>query len=337
MSVAQNSAGPKSLAKSTWRQAVAPYEQPDLRRSVWQIVNSFGPYALLWWAMIASLSVSYWLTLALAALAAGFLVRIFIIAHDCGHQSFFRSRKANNALGPIASTLAFTPYGSWRYQHAVHHASAGDLDSRDLGDIWTLTVKEYRSAPFRKRVHYRSYRNPLIMFTIGPLVQFFVANRFYRRGATAAERRSIVRTNVALAAIVTLAAFTIGIKAYLLIQLPVMLFAGTFGVWLFYVQHQFEGVYWDRHDDWDYVKEALEGSSFYKLPKFLQWFSGNIGFHHVHHLSPRIPNYYLEKCHNEQSLFRAVKQITWRHSLQSLRYRLWDEDRRELVGFGNGK
>jgi len=320
--------------KTVWRPSVAPYEQPDHRRSVWQVVNSFVPYFALWGAMVWSLSVSYWLTLPLALLAAGFLVRIFIIAHDCGHGSFLRSRRASTVLGSISAAMAFTPYGSWRYQHAIHHASAGNLDGRDIGDIWTMTAREYSSASRFRRLQYRFYRNPFVLLFIGPLFQFLVANRFHRPSATRVERASIIQTNVAIAAVFVVASLTIGIKAYVLIQLPVMAFAATFGVLLFYLQHQFEGVYWEREESWDYARQALEGSSYFKLPRILQWFSGNIGFHHVHHLSPRIPNYFLEKCHNEQELFRSVKPLTPSDALTSLRFRLWDEDRRRLITFG---
>ncbi len=283
--------------------------------------------------MIESLSVSYWLTLAMAPLAAGFLIRVFIISHDCGHGAFFRSRTTSDIVGAIAAVLAFTPYGSWTYQHKVHHASSGDLDRRDVGDVWTLTVVEYGEAPWWTRAVYRFYRFPLVMFVLGPIFQFFIANRFYRSATTAIERRSVLRTNIALAAIIAAASLTIGFKAYVMVQVPIMIVAGVGGVWLFYVQHQFEGVYWERHEKWDYVAQALEGSSYYKLPKLLQWFSGNIGFHHVHHLSPRVPNYNLERCHRGQPLFRNVTQLTMRTALRSLRLRLWDEDRREMVGF----
>jgi omega-6 fatty acid desaturase (delta-12 desaturase) len=285
--------------------------------------------------MYASLSISFWLVLPLAPLAAGFLVRIFIIGHDCGHGSFLRSRRANDLLGEIAFALAFTPYGSWRYQHSVHHASAGDLDRRDLGDVWTLTAREYVNASWRKRLGYRLYRNPPVLFLLGPLFQFFIASRFPRKRATRRERAGIIRTNIILAAVLGVASVTIGIKEYLMVQMPIMVFAGTAGMWLFYVQHQFEGVYWERHERWDYVRQALQGSSYYRLPGVLRWFSGNIGFHHVHHLSPRIPNYLLRRCHEEQELFREVTHLTPVAALRSLRHRLWDEDRRRLIGFGD--
>ncbi|MBD3337384.1 MAG: fatty acid desaturase [Candidatus Eisenbacteria bacterium] len=318
-----------------WRSAVAAYERSDLRRSLWQITNSFVPYLALWFLMYLSLSTSYWLTLAMAPLAAAFLVRIFIIAHDCGHGSFFRSPRANNFVGSIAASMVFTAYGNWRHRHAIHHASAGDLEKRDIGDVWTLTAKEYLAAPFWRRFSYRFYRNPLVLFVAGPVFYFLIYNRVPQRNTKQEARRSVVRTNLALAAVILLAAMTIGLKAYLLIQLPIIVFAGTAGAWLFYVQHQFEGVYWERTPKWNYVSQALEGSSYYRLPKLLQWFSGNIGFHHVHHLSPRIPNYYLERCHREERLFRGAKEITLLSGFRALRYRLWDEDRRQLIGFGD--
>jgi omega-6 fatty acid desaturase (delta-12 desaturase) len=326
-----------SVRDKTWRKAVAPYEQPSLRLSIQQVLTSIVPYLLMWFLMYQALQISFWLTFAMAPLAAGFLIRAFIVSHDCGHGSFFKNRRANSIVGSIASTLAFVPYGNWRYQHAIHHATSGDLDRRDLGDVWTLTVEEYYSAPWRKRALYRFYRFPLVMFIFGPIFQFLIANRFWRPDATPKERRSIIRTNIAIAAILTLAHFTIGLKAYAMVQLPIMMFAGTAGVWLFYVQHQFEDVYWERHDQWDFVSQALEGSSFYKLPKVLQWFTGNIGFHHVHHLSPRIPNYYLERAHIEQELFKDVPTLTLRTSFETLKHRLWDEERRELIGFAEAK
>jgi omega-6 fatty acid desaturase (delta-12 desaturase) len=283
--------------------------------------------------MYLTLDVSYWITLGLAIPAAGFLVRSFIIVHDCGHGSFFKSRKANRILGFFAALLTFLPSYHWSHEHAKHHAAAGDLDRRGSGDIWTLTVQEYMALPRWKRVWYRTYRNPFFLFSVAPLYVFFIHYRFWRPGDKARVRWSTVRTNLALAVIVTAASLTIGIKAYLMIQMPIMIVAGTAGVWLFYVQHQFENTYWARHEEWSYVRQALEGSSFYKLPRVLQWFTGNIGFHHVHHLSPRIPNYNLQKCHESHPMFQSVKHLTLLSSLQSLGYRLWDEERKKLVGF----
>jgi len=317
----------------TWRSVVAKYEVPSLGRSIGQIANTHIPYFAILCLMYLTLDISYWITLGLAVVAAGFLIRNFIICHDCGHGAFFKSNKANRILGFFSGVLTFIPSYYWSHEHAIHHAHAGDLDHRGHGDIWTITVQEYLAMPRWRRAWYRLYRNPFFLFGVAPLFVFFVNYRFWRKGDAPRARWSAIRTNIALIGIVVVASFTIGIKAYLMIQLPIMVFAGAAGVWLFYVQHQFENTYWARHGEWSYVREALEGSSFYKLPRILQWFSGNIGFHHVHHLSPRIPNYYLQACHESHEMFKTVKHITLWSSLRSLGYRLWDEERKTLVGF----
>jgi omega-6 fatty acid desaturase (delta-12 desaturase) len=318
-----------------WKELVTPYQTPAVGRSVWQVVNTLVPYAVLWYLMYRSLAVSYWLTWPLAILAAGFLVRVFIIFHDCGHGSFFKSRKANDALGFIGGVLTLTPYSHWRWEHAMHHASAGNLDKRGTGDVWTLTVREYLESSRGKRFAYRLARNPVVLFVLAPLFLFVIQQRFPALKAGRRERRSVYWTNLALLGVAAALSFTFGFKAYLLIQLTVMMVAGAAGVWLFYVQHQFEGVYWARHDEWDYTTVALQGSSFYKLPKVLQWFTGSIGFHHIHHLRPGIPNYNLEKCHRAVPLFQTVKPVTLLSSLKSLTFRLWDEQRQKLVGYGH--
>jgi len=261
-------------------------------------------------------------------------VRTFIIFHDCGHGSFFKSRTANDTWGIITGILTFTPYYQWRHDHAVHHATAGNLDERGVGDVWTLTVQEYLDSSFWRKLGYRLFRNPLVMFVFGPFFVFVINQRFTHGAAGKRERYSVYWTNLALLGILALMGLTIGLKAFVLIQLPIIMFGTGTGVWLFYVQHQFEGVYWERHDKWDYATAALEGSSFYQLPRVLQWFTGNIGFHHVHHLGPRIPNYFLEKCHRENTIFQEIKPLTPLSSLKSLTLRLWDEERHKLVGFG---
>jgi len=316
-----------------WKEVIVKYQRPALRRGLWQLINTLVPYAALWYLMYLSLDVSYWLTAALALLAAGLLVRVFIIFHDCGHGSFLASRKANDILGFITGVLSFTPYYHWRWQHALHHASAGDLDRRGTGDVWTLTVQEYLQASCWRRLAYRLARNPLVLFLLAPLFLFLVKQRVPSCKAARRERNSVYLTNIALVALAAGMASLFGLKTYLLLQLGVLAGAGVAGVWLFYVQHQFEGVYWERGDGWDYTTAALKGSSFYKLPKVLQWFSGNIGFHHIHHLSPRIPNYHLEKCHKAEPLFQSVKPVTLPSSLKSLTFRLWDEQGGKLVGF----
>jgi omega-6 fatty acid desaturase (delta-12 desaturase) len=297
------------------------------------VFNSFVPYALLWFVMVHALALSYWLMLPIAILAAGFLARIFIIFHDCGHGSFFESKRANNAMGVIAGIINLTPYRHWRWQHAVHHGTSGDLDRRGSGDVWTLTVQEYIESTRWRRFSYRLARNPIVLFVFAPLYVFVVHHRFASSSAPMRERQSVRRTNVALLGVVMVMSAVIGLKAFLLIQLTVLAFAGALGVWLFYVQHQFEGAYWARSKDWNYTAAALQGSSFYKLPKMLQWFTGNIGFHHVHHFNPRIPNYYLERCHEADPVFSRVKPLTLFASLKSLTFRLWDEQRNIFVNY----
>lgn len=324
--------GQKTNAQQ-WKEVVAKYQRPKLPRALWQLTNTLIPYAALWVLMYFSLGISYWLTAACALLAGGFLVRIFIIFHDCGHGSFLKSQRANDLLGFITGILCFTPYRQWRWEHALHHATSGDLDRRGTGDVWTLTVQEYLQASRWKRFGYRLARNPLVLFVLAPLFLFVCKQRFASAKAPRRERRSVYWTNLALVAMVALLSCLFGFKTYLLLQLGVVLTASVAGVWLFYVQHQFEGVYWERQENWDYCSAALQGSSFYKLPKILQWFSGNIGFHHIHHLSPRIPNYNLEKCHQAEPLFQTVKPVTFFASFKSLTFRLWDEQRRKLVGF----
>jgi acyl-lipid omega-6 desaturase (Delta-12 desaturase) len=316
-----------------WKQIVAKYQQPALGRGLWQVANTLIPYGILWYLMYLSLAVSYWLTVPLAILAGGFLVRIFIIFHDCGHGSFFKSRRANDTLGFITGVLTWTPYHHWRWEHALHHATSGDLDRRGTGDIWTLTVQEYLEASRWKRFAYRLARNPIVLFGIAPLWLFAIRQRFPSAKANRRERHSVAWTNLAIVGVGSGLIWAFGFKDYLWIQLTVITVAGSAGLWLFYVQHQFEGVYWQRAGQWDYTAAALQGSSFYRLPKVLQWFSGNIGFHHIHHLSPRIPNYHLEKCHLAEPLFQTVQPITLFASLRSFTFRLWDEQRCKLVGY----
>jgi acyl-lipid omega-6 desaturase (Delta-12 desaturase) len=322
-----------SAAVTVSKENVTKFQVASLRRARWQLINSFVPYVLLWVAMVYALAVSYWLLLPLALLAAGFLARIFIIFHDCGHGSFFKSQSANNAMGVIAGLLNLTPYRHWRWQHALHHGTAGDLDRRGSGDIWTLTVQEYLESSPWKRFAYRLARNPLVLFALAPLYVFVVHNRFVAAAAPTRERQSVRRTNWILLGGTVAMSSIIGLKQFLLIQMTVTAFAGATGLWLFYVQHQFQGAYWARTDKWNYTDAALKGSSFYKLPKILQWFTGNIGFHHIHHLNPRIPNYHLQLCHEGDPFFMGIKPVTFIGSLKSMKFRLWDEQHNIFVGF----
>jgi acyl-lipid omega-6 desaturase (Delta-12 desaturase) len=324
-----------NLSPRNWRSLISRFQISSARRALWQLGNSLLPYILLWVGMVYALARSYWLMLPIAILASGFLVRIFIIFHDCGHESFFKSRRANHLTGALTGLLTLTPYLHWRWHHALHHRTAGNLDTRGVGDVWTLTVEEYLSSSRWKRFAYRLARNPFVLFLVAPFYIFVVAQRLPSGIAPLRERRSVHLTNLAILLSALAISAGIGLKAFLLIQLTVSTIAGAAGIWLFYVQHQFQGAYWQRADQWNYTAAALEGSSFYKLPGILQWFSGNIGFHHVHHLSPRIPNYNLQRCHeaNSRSLFEQITPITLLASLRSLTFRLWDESRQMYVGF----
>jgi len=260
-------------------------------------------------------------------------VRIFILFHDCCHGSFFASRRANTILGYVSGILTFTPFEDWRFAHNLHHATAGDLDRRGVGDIWTMTTEEYLKASLRKRLAYRIYRNPFVLFGPGPALLFLFFQRFSTKGAGKRERKSVFLTNVALLAIVGMASLTIGFQTYLLIQLPIILIGASLGLWLFYIQHQFESAYWVHHESWDPMKVALWGSSYFKLPQILQWFTGNIGLHHIHHVRPNIPNYNLQRCHDDTPTFHAIKPVTVRTSFQSLRLALYDEKQQKLISF----
>lgn len=314
------------------RQILARYQESDERQSWLQVATSVIPFLVVWYLMVLSLDISYLLTLALAVVAAGFMIRTFIIFHDCGHGSFFADRKWNDIVGVITGILTVTPYYYWRHDHAVHHATAGDLDRRGTGDVQTLTVDEYRALSPTKKFLYRALRNPLILVGIGPFVMFAIIHRFSRPGVARRERMSVYGTNLALAGIVAALMLLVGWKEFLLVQVPILVIASSAGVWLFYVQHNFVGSYWERHKDWDYFQAGLKGSSFYQLPGWLQWFTGNIGFHHIHHLSSKIPNYRLAQCHRENPEFQ-VDPLTIRESLVSLRLRFWDEARGKMVGY----
>ena len=315
-----------------WRKIVSKYQVPDTWRSVWQIVNTLVPYFVLWGVMFWSVGISYWLTLLISIPTAGFMVRTFIIFHDCGHGSFFKSKRANTAVGIVTGILVFTPWYRWWHEHAIHHATAGNLDKRGTGDVDTWTVEELLAAPYLKRLWYRIVRHPLVMFTIGAVIVFAVVQRIPLASHGKRERASIWWTNLALVVLISGLMALVGWKTYLLVQLPVLLFGTSAGVWMFYVQHNYEGSYWERQDKWDFYKAAMNGSSLYELPAILQWFTGNIGFHHIHHLGPRIPNYKLQECLKENPVFQ-VKSLNMWSSLKTLRLRLWDEATKQMVGW----
>jgi acyl-lipid omega-6 desaturase (Delta-12 desaturase) len=322
-----------SYDPAVWKAIIAKHRHSSALRASWQLVNTLGSYALIWVLYYYSLSWSWWLVPPLVVIAGGLLVRTFIIFHDCGHGSFFASNFANDFWGCIAGVLTVTPYYHWRGEHAIHHGTAGDLDRRGTGDVWTLTVAEYLASSRWRKFAYRLARNPFVLFVASPLFFFLIVQRFPGAQAGVRERHSVIWMNLAILLVGIAMSIAIGFWQYLVFQLGSLAVAASAGVWLFYVQHQFEDAYWERGEHWDYSVAAMKGSSFFKLPKVLQWFSGNIGFHHIHHLSPRIPNYNLERCHRSDPIFRDVKPITLFGSLHTLGLRLWDESSKKLVSF----
>jgi omega-6 fatty acid desaturase (delta-12 desaturase) len=319
------------------RETLAPYAEPRVGRSLQDVLTSVVPYLALWVAMYFSIRVSPVLALALAIPAGGFLLRTYILFHDCTHGSFLPSKRANAWLGMTLGLLVFSPFYNWRHSHAVHHATSGDLDRRGVGDVPTLTVAEYYAKPWRGRLAYRLFRNPLVMFGIGPLYALVLQPRLVSRSARPRNRRSVMWTNLAVGAMVVGLCWLIGWRDYLLVQGPPAMLAGAAGVFLFYVQHQFEDVYWENSGEWSYTDAALRGSSYLKLPQPLQFFTGNIGFHHVHHLSARIPNYNLQRAHDEIPMLQAVPTLTLWDGMRAVRLKLYDEHSRRLVTWGEAR
>jgi omega-6 fatty acid desaturase (delta-12 desaturase) len=320
-----------------WRVLLAPYAKPSHGRAMLDIATSVIPYLALSVAMYFALRVSYLLAFALAVPAAAFLVRTFILFHDCAHGSFVSSRRANAWLGMGLGLFILSPFLRWRHDHAVHHATSGDLNRRGVGDIRTLTVREYNALAWRGRLGYRLLRNPLIMFGVGPIVAMMIGPRIVARGARPRMRRNVLATNAALAVLVGVLCWLIGWRQYLLVTVPPELLAGSIGIWLFYVQHQFEDAYWENGAEWEYADAALRGSSFLNLPRVLHFFTGNIGFHHVHHLNARIPNYNLRRAHYENPIFHGVPTLSLWDGIRAVQLKLWDEDRKRLVTFAQAR
>ncbi len=332
---AERGAAAAALATSRWTAGLGRFERPDAARAAWQVANSLVPYLATMALMVLTVRhrLPWWTTVALVVPASGFMVRLFVLMHDCSHSSFLRSRRAGGVLGAILGVLVFTPFAEWRHLHLDHHATSGDLDRRGTGDMWTMTLDEYVASSRARRLRYRLVRNPLLMLVFGPLVVFLAGNRVPARGSSRRRALSVIFTDLAIAAIVVAAALTIGLRAYLLVQLPVLALGGACGIWLFYVQHQFDPSYWARREAWSPVRAALEGSSYYKLPKVLQWFSGNIGLHHVHHLRPRIPNYNLQRCLDSTPGLQLSRPLTLPRSVHCARLALWDERGQAFVSF----
>ncbi len=313
------------------------YARPSLVRACFQLLNTGIPYVALWLLMVFSLEYSYWITLLLAIPTGLLLMRLFVLQHDCGHGSFLPSRAANNSVGFILGVVTLVPYEYWRKTHAIHHATSGDLDRRGLGDVDTLTVAEYLALSPFKRVSYRLMRNPFVLFGVGPIYQFLIKHRLPLDIPRSWNREwaSVHWTNLALAAVVAGMWLTIGIKAFLLVQIPVFLISGALGIWLFYVQHQFEDAYWESSDKWSFHAAAMKGSSYLDLPAVGHWLTGNIGIHHIHHLCSRIPNYRLRRCLAENPELQEGKRMTIREGLRCLRLQLWDEKSRRLIGISD--
>jgi acyl-lipid omega-6 desaturase (Delta-12 desaturase) len=320
-----------------WSTRLAQWRKPDPKRSAWQLASTAVFFVTGWVLTYYSLRVSYWLTLALAIPTAFMLVRLFIIQHDCGHGSFFKSVKLADWVGTVLGVFTLTPYHYWKRTHAIHHASSGNLDHRGIGDIATITVNEYRARSFWGRLKYRLYRCPLVIFGIGPVFLFGIEHRIpviAPRGWTR-ERWSIVINDLGLATIVLLMLWLVGPKAFLAVHLPILIVSSTAGVWLFFIQHQFVDTYWEHDGQWKYETAALSGCSYYKLPKVLQWLTGNIGIHHVHHLHAGIPNYYLQKVMERFPELQNAPTLTMLSSLKCVPLALWDEQKRRLVSFRN--
>ncbi len=313
------------------------YRKPELRKSIWQLVNTVIPYMALWVVMIYVAQISWWLVVPISILASGFMIRAFIIFHDCGHGAFFKSDLANEIVGSLMGMLALTPYHHWHNAHRIHHGTSGNLDKRGVGDVWTMTTDEYMNATKWRRLYYRIYRNPVVMFLIGAPIVFLIVNRFTRKTFSKTEKYSVYITNVGIGAFAAGISAFAGIQTYLFIQILTMYFAAITGVYLFYVQHQFPDVEWYDDDNWDYVTVSIAGSSYFKLPRVLQWFSGNIGFHHIHHLSSGIPNYNLEKCYKDNPEFQTVQPVTLWKSFSTLRLKLWDENLQKLLTYAEAR
>jgi omega-6 fatty acid desaturase (delta-12 desaturase) len=317
------------------QEILARYRGSVLAKSLWQLTSTALLFVGLWYAMLQSLSVGYWLTLLLALPTALMVTRLFMIQHDCGHGSFFRSRAANATLGSIIGVVTLIPFAYWRKTHAMHHASSGDLDHREFGDIDTLTVKEYLSRSRLKQLMYRLYRHPAVLLLVGPTWQFVLKHRLPLDTPRAWKREwaSVHWTNVGIALVVGVMWWAVGLERFLLVQVPVTLLAGAIGVYLFYVQHQYEETYWRYTEAWNYYASGLEGASHLVMPRILQWCTANIGLHHIHHLASRIPNYRLPECLAENPALQQAKRLTLWESVRTFRLTLWDEDARQLVGF----
>jgi len=323
-----------ALTMKDFGKMTKPFAKSSWPKAIWQLINTLVPYILLWWGMIFTYEISYWLSIGVSVLAALFLVRVFIIFHDCGHQSFAPSLKANRIIGYFLGILVFTPSEHWWHSHAVHHATSGNLDKRGVGDVMTWTVVEYQQKTRLQRIGYRLFRSPVVMFILGPIYMFLISHRFWNKNYGKKAVRWSIYHNLGLLVYIVSLGLLLGWKKFILLQLPVIWLAGLLGIWLFFVQHQYQGVYWARSKDWDYLTSAIKGASYYRLPKIFQWFSGNIGFHQIHHLNPKIPNYELQACFEKNEVIQQESLILgMKKSLESIGLDLIDETSGELIRF----
>lgn len=323
------------MSRKEWNESLKKYARADHRKVTIQLLNTVLPYMVLLGAIfyMASIGVSFLILGPLSIVAAGFMVRIFIFFHDCTHQSFVASSRANDIIGKILGVLVFTAYEPWKKEHSIHHSSVGNLDRRGVGDIWTLTIEEYESASKFKRFIYRLFRQPAFLFTVAPVFLFIVLQRIPKGDAGKKERKNIFLTNLVLLTYGGFMSFIFGWQAFVLYQVLVVAVAASAGVWLFYVQHQFEEVYWESGHEWDLVEAALKGSTFYKLPIVFEWVSGYIGYHHIHHLNARIPNYNLKECYNDIHALQSIKTVTLMESFKLAALEFYDEKRKVLITY----
>ncbi len=317
-----------------WKQIVRNYSNPDPIKSWWQFLSTLALLLFLWWAAYKAIEFSIYLTVAISCLNQFLFIRMFIFLHDCGHGSFFESKKLRTLIGTFCGVLTFTPYKQWSREHAGHHSTSGNLDKRGVGDVWTVTTKEYSEMlPFQK-LCYHVFRFPLVNFVIGPFYIFQIRFRFKQRFDGREEDINRYVTNIFIFLVIMALCFAIGWKAFLIVHLPIIILNNILGTWLFFVQHQYRNAYWEKDEKWDYFTAAMKGSTFLKLPKILQWATGNIGIHHVHHLSHKIPNYNLQAAYDENPLFHGCTTIGILKSLEGIWLKLWDENTAELISFG---
>lgn len=312
---------------------------PDNRKSITQLCVTLGIYlaSVISMIVLLKIEVSLWLVLVISALTSPVVIKIFIIFHDCCHASYFKSQRACSVLGNLLGVITFTSYADWRRTHGIHHNNMANLEKRGVGDVWLMTVEEYQRASWKEKIRYRMFRHPLVMLLISPPFLFLILNRFPSHGFRRKELMNVLFTNAIIAVIVIAFLLTIGWKGSLIILFPMMIGASMIGVWLFYVQHQFRQVYWAHDNEWDRLRAAMEGSSFYTMPAILRWFTGNIGYHHIHHLSPRIPNYRLKECYDNVPELQNIKPIPFINGLHNILLTLWDEDSGRLISFREAK